>query len=84
MTKRKVVHVSPSDKGKWSVKSEGAQRALKKFENKDDTVKFGRQVAKNSSLGQLKIQKWDGTFQTEHTYGKDPHPQRDKGKEWQI
>ncbi len=74
MPKRKVVYVSPSDKGNWSVKSEGAQRALKNFENKNDAVEFGRQVAKNADLGQLKIQKRDGTFQTEYTYGKDPFP----------
>jgi len=74
MPMRRVVYVGPGDKDNWSVKTEGAQRALKKFENKDDAVKFGRQVAKSASLGQLKIQKRDGTFQTEHTYGKDPHP----------
>ncbi len=74
MAKRKVVYVSPSDKGNWRVKSEGAQRALKNFENKNDAVKFGRQVAKNAPLGQLKIQKQDGTFQKEYTYGKDPYP----------
>ena len=74
MPKRKVVYVSPGDKGDWSVKTEGAQKALKKFENKNDAVKFGRQVAKSAPLGQLIIQKGDGTFQTEHTYGKDPHP----------
>ena len=74
MPKRKVVCVSPSDKGNWSVKGEGAQRALKNFENKKDAVEFGRQVAKNADLGQLKIQKQDGTFQKEYTYGKDPYP----------
>jgi hypothetical protein len=74
MSKRKVVYVSPIDKGKWSVKSEGAQRALKNFENKNDAIKFGREVAKNATLGQLKIQKQDGTFQKEYTYGSDPYP----------
>jgi len=74
MAKRKVVYISPSDKGNWSVKSEGAQRAMKNFENKNDAVKFGRQVAKNAPLGQLKIQKRDGTFQKEYTYGRDPYP----------
>ena len=74
MSKRKVVYVSPSYSAKWSVKGEGAQRALKNFGNKKDAIDFGRQVAKNADLGQLKIQKWDGTFQAEYTYGKDPYP----------
>jgi len=74
MPKRKVVYGSPSDSGKWSVKGEGARRALKNFGNKEVAIDFVRQVAKNADLGQLKIQKWDGTFQAEYTYGKDPFP----------
>ena len=74
MPKRRVVYVSPKDNGNWSVKTQGSQRALKNFENKKDAVDFGRQVAKNADLGQLKIQKQDGAFQKEYTYGKDPFP----------
>lgn len=74
MPKRKVVYISPSDSGNWSVKGQGAQRALKNFGNKKDAVDFGRRMAKNADLGQLKIQKRDGTFQKEYTYGKDPYP----------
>lgn len=74
MGKRKVVYVSPTDKGNWNVKTEGAQRALRSFENKKDAVEFGRQVVKNADLGQLKIKKQDGTFQKEYTYRKDPFP----------
>ena len=74
MGKRKVVYVSPREEGKWSVKGEGAQRALKNFENKKDAVDFGRQIAKNADLGQLKVKRRDGTFQAEYTYGKDPYP----------
>ena len=74
MPKRKVVYVSPTGKSDWRVKTEGAQRALKNFENKADAIDFGRQVAKNADRGQLKIQKRDGTFQKEYTYRKDPFP----------
>ena len=55
MPKRKVVYVSPSDKGKWSVKTQGAQRALKNCATKNDAVGFGQQLAKKAGLGQLKI-----------------------------
>ena len=74
MGNRKVVYISPSEKGKWNVKGEGAQRALKIFGNKNDAINYGRQVAKNADLGQLKIQKRDGKFQKEYTYRKDPFP----------
>ena len=74
MPKRKVVYVSPSDSGNWSVKGQGVRKALKNFGNKKDAVDFGRQVAKNADLGQLRVQKKDGTFQAEYTHGKDPFP----------
>ena len=74
MTKRKVIYVGPNEGGNWGVKGQGARRALKNFENKNDAVNFGRKIAKNADLGQLKIQKRDGTFQKEYTYGKDPFP----------
>jgi hypothetical protein len=74
MAKRSVFYVNPSDRGGWNVKKQGAQRTSKHFDKKADAIDYGRQVAKSSELGQLKVQKRDGTFQTEHTYGKDPHP----------
>jgi hypothetical protein len=39
-----------------------AQRTLRNFVNKKDAVDLGRQTAKNFDLGQLKIQREDGTF----------------------
>jgi hypothetical protein len=39
-----------------------------------DAVQQGKELAKNATLGQIKIYEGDGKFQTEHTYGKDPHP----------
>jgi hypothetical protein len=74
MPKRRVIYVSPNKGNGWSVKKEGARRALKNFEKKKDAIDYGRQTAKNADLGQLKIKKEDGTFQTEYTYDKDPFP----------
>jgi len=73
MFKRKVFHVVP-DGDSWKVKSEGSKRAVKTFDDKKDAVDFGREIAKNQPLGQLKIHKKDGTIQEERTYGKDPYP----------
>ena len=74
MKKRKVFYVGSADHGGWNIKKEGAQRATKNFDKKADAIDFGRQMAKKGGLGQLKIQKRDGTSQTEHTNGKDPFP----------
>jgi hypothetical protein len=64
--------VTPNPKGGWNVKKEGAKRPSAHAANKADAVARGKDLAKKASLGQIKINKQDGTIQTEHTYGKDP------------
>ena len=73
--KRNVYYVSPNKKrGGWDVQKQGAKRAHKHFETKDPAIKLGKELAKSSGPGQLKIQKQDGKLQTEYTYKEDPHP----------
>lgn len=72
MSDRKRVWVSPDGDGGWDVKSQGAERAARSFDDKIDAVDFAKQVAKNAPLGQVLIQGRDGRIQTEYTYGKDP------------
>lgn len=74
MGKRTVYYVSPQGDGDWKVKKEGATKATNVYANKEDAVQRAKELAKNQELGQVKIQKSDGKFQTEHTYGKDPFP----------
>lgn len=74
MGKRGVYHVTPNDEGGWDVTKRGAERASSTHETKADAVDRGRELAKNQPLGQLVIHKQNGTIQTEHTYGEDPHP----------
>ena len=73
MSRRRVYDVSPKGE-KWAVKERGASRAVGIFDNKSDAVARAREVAKNQPLAQVVIRKRDGSIQTEHTYGKDPHP----------
>jgi hypothetical protein len=73
MSQRAKYHVTPKG-DQWQVKKEGAERANKLFDNKADALDKGRDLAKHAELGQLIIHKQTGTFQTEHTYGKDPYP----------
>lgn len=74
MAKRKVYHVTKNSGGGWDVKKEGSQKASNNFSTKQEAVQRGKELAKNAPLGQIKIHKNNGKFQTEHTYGQDPHP----------
>lgn len=73
MASRKTYHVSPAKNG-WKVQAEGSQRASSNHDTKSDAVARARELAKAQPTGQMIIHKQDGTFQTEHTYGKDPYP----------
>jgi hypothetical protein len=72
MTKRTVVNVVPGKGDGWDVKKQGEKTPLRHFETKENAVNFGKTVAKSAELGQIKIHKQDGEFQTEYTYGNDP------------
>lgn len=74
MAKRKTYHVTAKTGGGWNVKGENASRASSTHDTKVDAVDRARELAKSQSLGQIVIHKQDGKIQTEHTYGKDPHP----------
>ena len=74
MGKRTVIHVSPSGNRDWKVKREGASKASNVFDNKQAAIERAKELAKNQELGQVKIHKADGTFQTEYTYGQDHFP----------
>ena len=73
MAKRRIFYVSPQKNG-WAIKREGAQRPTRVFPKKANAIEEAKKIAKTQTPSQLKIQKQDGTFQTEYTYGKDPYP----------
>jgi hypothetical protein len=69
MSDRTTYYVTTStDDGIWKVKGEGAERAVKNFEKKDDAVEFAKEMAKNNKPSAVKIQKRDGTFQDGVSY----------------
>lgn len=74
MAQRKSYFVSPGGDGSWKVKAAKAERASSVHENKAEAVQKAKQLAKSHPLSQVVVQKSDGTFQTEYTYGKDPYP----------
>jgi hypothetical protein len=56
------------------VNKEGGQQASAVTDTKKEAVQRGAEIARNNGNAQLHIQKKDGTFQEERTYGEDPHP----------
>lgn len=65
---KKSQHVVPSSSGGWNVKKSGSARASKHFSTKEEAVKFGRAISKNSN-SELYIHKQDGTIQKKDSYG---------------
>ena len=75
MSKRKIYHVV-ADENQWQVKLEDAERSSANLDSKAKAIKTAAELAKNASLGQVKIHGLNGKIQEEHTYGKDPEKYR--------
>lgn len=73
---RKTVHVVPN-KGGWSVKKSGAERASVNTDTKVDAVKMGRIISQRSG-SELIIHGVDGKIQRSDSHGHDPCPPKDK------
>ncbi|MBF6100578.1 DUF2188 domain-containing protein [Nocardia cyriacigeorgica] len=71
MANRKRYWVVPSS-GNWSVKFE--QTVLSTHYLKSEAVAAGQKVAKANAPSQLTVQKQNGDFEYEYTYGDDPYP----------
>lgn len=74
MTKR-AYHVVSNPDGGWAVRREGAVRASKRFERKEDAVRYARSICQGERLA-LVVHRSDGTITEKNTYGSDPYPQR--------
>jgi hypothetical protein len=61
-----------SEKGSWRVTEEG--RELSQHENKEDAIDAAVRAAQANEPSQVKVQKQDGTWDEERTYGNDPYP----------
>ena len=72
---RRIYHVTPSG-DVWRVIRAGATRAASVHENKSKAVARAKALAKDASLGQVKVHRRNGQIQTEFTYGEDPRRTR--------
>lgn len=80
MAKLPKYTVSKRDDGKWALKEDGASRAKKLFDKKEDLLKSGvLKDALGDKGGSVKIQKTDGTYGEERTYPRDKDPKSSPG-----
>lgn len=68
---RVVVHVTPTEKGRWKVQVVGSSKK-RSFEDKSDALVCAKKLAKGAALGQVVVHRSDGQIQIEYTYGSDP------------
>jgi hypothetical protein len=74
---RKVLYVSPSGNS-WKVHWQGESNGTL-FTLKADAIAYARRMVAalpEGTASQIRVQRADGTFQTEWTYGQDPFPPR--------
>jgi hypothetical protein len=76
MAEKRNVWVSPRPDGKWQVKREGADRASRVVDRKEDAERIARDIGKRSRV-EVITQRRDGTIQSKDSYGQDPFPPRD-------
>ena len=71
-------HVVPnSSRGGWDVKSDGASRATKHCDTKQEAMSIGRTISRNQGTELIPHRK-DGRIQNPDSHGHDPCPPRDK------
>ena len=74
---RKVLYVSPQG-SQWKVHWQ-SESAGSVFGRKEEAIKNAKNLVGGLPAGtcsEIRVQRADGTFQTEWTYGKDPFPPR--------
>lgn len=81
MAKLPKYTLSHDDKKKdWVLKEDGANRAKRRFEHKEDATTGGAlRNAVGSAGGSVKIQKMDGRYQEERTYPRSKDPTKSPG-----
>ena len=74
--KGKNQHVVPHKDG-WGIKGEGNEKFTIVTSTKKEALEAGKEIAKNQQ-SELVIHGKDGRIQDKDSYGKDPHPPKDK------
>jgi hypothetical protein len=77
MAKAKIQRVTPRADGTWQHKADGNTKATKITQTQQEAVQSAVKVAKKQG-GEVVIQGKDGKIQSKDSYGRDPHPPKDK------
>jgi len=75
----KARHVLPTLGGERGVKNDGANRVSKLFRTKAAAISWGRKQSIRDQ-SDLVIHRSDGMIIEKDSYGRDPHPPRDRKK----
>jgi uncharacterized protein DUF2188 len=68
----RTVYFVLSDRGGWKVTEEG--RELSQHETKEEAIDAAVRAAQANEPSQVKVQKQNGTWNEERSYGDDPDP----------
>lgn len=69
----KAQNVVPARQGGWNIKKDGAKRATKHFETKNEAVNAARKIARNQGV-ELVIHGLNGRIQQKDSHGNDSFP----------
>lgn len=76
-------HVVPTKDGKWGVRGEGNKRLTKKTDTQRKSIEKAKEIAKNKG-SEVVIHRKDGRIRDKDSYGRDPHPPKDKNTRIKI
>lgn len=68
----KVYHLQPAGDDGWEIRAEGAERATRVFDTKDEALTAARELARTTVPSELVIHRRDGSEADRHAYGQDP------------
>lgn len=74
---KKTQHVVKNSSGGWAVKKGGSSRATKVYSTQKEAIDHARTIAKTQKA-EFYIHGRDGRIREKDSYGKDPHPPKDK------
>ncbi len=77
MTKRKEIHVTKREDGRWQAKKPENERASFVADTKKEVMEKARDMAKTEKR-ELIPHKEDGKISNPNSYGSDPKPPKDK------
>lgn len=68
---RHVIHVFPAG-GHWEVTQQHRDDVLASFEDRNQAIAWGMDLAKRTTMGQLRIYRRDHSLVEEFTFGEEP------------